>query len=119
MLADIDIDIDASFPAAATFLKEALPSGVSMARHKDAYWDILYATFQLDGQVIDLCDGPSTRIFDRRDGTWKAYPTDFSAGVKHMAHGRNVWVMPKKNLVEYKSMLGRDVDLEDVKALTG
>ena len=59
------------------------------------------------------------RLFDRGTATWRQVPTDLKAGDLHEVFGKTVPVMSRDALITYKRILSRDLDLEDVIAISG
>jgi hypothetical protein len=113
-----DIDIDMSFEGAEDFFTAIRPP---LPDHPDHIvteeWDLIYYTFQYDGQVIDLSDIRHTFMRDRKNNRWHKHEADFSKSVPMVIFGKTVPVIPKNALIGYKKILNRDVDIADMVAL--
>lgn len=80
-------------------------------------WDLEYAQFIYQGTKIEIGSDKNVRIFDHSNDEWTALIIDFDNAVKGQLFGIDILVMPKADLVSYKTMLDRDVDRQDVSAL--
>jgi hypothetical protein len=117
-LYDIDLDVHKSaLPKIADRAKLYVTFGP--ARYQDAHFDIELLSLRYAEQDIDLTAGEDVLLFDSRVGRWCEVPTDFSVGEHHEVLGKRVPVMGRAALIEYKRMLSRDTDLEDVAAMGG
>jgi len=65
---------------------------------------------------VGSADGP--KIFDAGNKTWVPLNIDFSRCTTVHLLGLELPLMPKDDLVQYKSVLSRPVDIEDVRAIT-
>src|SRR5215211_4931562 len=64
---------------------------------------------------VELGDSSSDpRFFDREKGSWIPQRVDYDPGVRVELLGVRAWVMPEEELVRYKRVLGRPVDLDDI-----
>ncbi len=115
-LADIDINIrEEDFEQVIPEVREFIIYGPE--RFVDDTWDVNMMTLEYDGQAIDI-SGEAT-IFDETKQQWEHVKTDFADSVMMTAYGMKVPVIRKEALIAYKTKLGRVVDIEDVKALSG
>ncbi len=80
----------------------------------DAHWDLTFLKIDYHNQRIELGDANSTRIFDKQHGKWLTLDVDFSKSNMLSVLGTVVPVMPKTQLIEYKSILSRNVDRTDL-----
>lgn len=114
-LADIDIEVsDADVAKIAEEVKPFIVFGPT--RYKDENWDLELMTLEYEGQEIDIA-GIEAMIFDQKTKGWVACPGDLTTIEVKEAFGRRVPVESLQTLIFYKSMLGREVDLEDVSQL--
>ncbi len=116
-LADIDIEIpNEYFGKILSAVKRYSVYGPK--RYKDKNWDIFLLTLRYHGQLIDLSGIESGKIFDKRKNKWVKMKTDISNYNRRMVYGRFVNVSKKKDLIAYKKIIGRKVDLEDIKQIS-
>ena len=115
-LADIDIDIlNEKFDEVLPEVNDYIIWGPE--RLLDNNWDLLLMTLQYGGQKIDIC-GAEGKLRNHKTGEWKNFTTDFSKSETKEVYGILVPVITREDLIEYKQVLGRDVDRQDVEALT-
>lgn len=115
-LLDIDIDIpEDKFDLLKNKVSEFIISGPS--RFKDTHWDLLLMTLNYHGQEIDLSGAYQTKIFDQARGKWHDLATDFSKTVMLKIFGLIVPVIPREDLLAYKKILAREVDLSDIEEI--
>lgn len=115
-LADIDIDIpEGQFKDILSDVKDYVIFGPE--RFTDNNWDLLLMTLKYEGQEIDICSD-KVKMRDSKSGEWKEYRTNFSESENHDVYGISVPVIEKEDLIEYKTLLQRPVDVEDVNAMT-
>jgi hypothetical protein len=116
LLADIDIDVEPSaLPRLAELTKEYVVR--PLGRYQDAHWDLLLLTINVAGQEIDLCS-PQALIFNHVAQAWKSYDSDLSQYEIKEVFGRKVRVETRDALLTYKRILGREVDIEDVRSVS-
>lgn len=77
---------------------------------KDEHWDLVYVKIEHDGQRIEMGDADNTRIYDVKTGNWIKQEIDFARSEMIEVYGVVVPVMPKQELIEYKTILSREVD---------
>ena len=115
-LADIDIGIpDDRFEELYGAVKEYVTFGP--AQYTDKEWDLKLMTLVYRGQEIDFAGEDSIKIFDKANSAWVSANSDLSLAQNREVYGMTVPVIPKDALIAYKKMLGREVDLADLKAL--
>lgn len=114
-LADIDIDIpENQFEKIATDVERYVIWGPEKFINDN--WDLTLMTLKFFGQEIDIC-GASVKMRDHQSGKWIRNTTDFSKAVTRELYGIRVPVIRKRDLVKYKKILGRNVDVDDLSAL--
>jgi len=82
-------------------------------------WRIEYVQLQYEGVKIEIGNPEEAKIYDSRVHQWVDLVVDFDRIT--IAHIFNVEVplMDKAALIAYKGKLGRPVDLEDIRGMTG
>ncbi len=114
-----DIDIDIPDERMKDILEDIKPYAIFGPAHfKDERWDLLLATLNYNGQEIDISGGDHLKICDARTGKWLDNRTDFKKVTEKEIFGKIVPVIPKEDLVAYKSMLIGDHQLIDIAAIT-
>lgn len=115
-LFDIDIDMcDQSIEEILSDIRQYITYGP--ARYKDDQWDILLMTLSYAGQQIDVTGSDDGKIFDHEAKKWVNCHVDLSMAREILINELPVCVIDKKELIQYKSILKRDVDLADIKAI--
>ena len=115
-LADIDIDIpDKSIDKLLPLFKGFRYIGPN--HYKDNEWDCYAISINYKGQDVDLIGSDSQRIFNKNNNKWEAFKIDLNKSHHNIIFGLKVPVIPKKELISYKSKIKRDVDLKDVSFL--
>ncbi|HSW94150.1 MAG TPA: hypothetical protein VLJ15_07350 [Gammaproteobacteria bacterium] len=116
-LADIDLDLPGQ--AIRIILSEVKPYIIcGPKRFRDEQWDILLLTIDYHGQLIDISGADDGLIFDRINNQWEKCEVDFSAVVEKKIDDIVVKVISKADLIKYKSVLKREVDILDLSELT-
>jgi hypothetical protein len=77
---------------------------------KDEHWDLVYVKIDYEGQRIEMGDADNTQIYDAKTQTWIKQQIDFARSEMIEVYSTVVPVMPKHQLIEYKTMLAREVD---------
>lgn len=115
-LADIDIDINQdNFDQILFEVKEYIIFGPE--QYVDENWDLGLMTLDYNDQLIDIDLGKS-KIFDHNTKQWISLDTDFSNYTKTTVGGIDIVLIKKENLINYKSKLLREVDVEDIRELS-
>lgn len=114
-LADIDIEVsDADVVKVAEEVKPFIIFGPD--RYIDENWDLELMTLSYEEQEIDIA-GIDAKIFNQKTKLWELCPGDLQTVVTKEAFGRQVPVESIESLITYKSMLAREVDLEDIRQI--
>jgi hypothetical protein len=112
-LADIDIDIPQSgFDKILDKVKEYIIYGPSC--YKDDHWELYVMTLCYQEQEIDLASTDNIKVFNSLTGEWGTLETDLSKAGHLVIMGINVPFISKHDLLDYKKMLRRSVDLLDI-----
>ncbi len=116
-LADIDIGVpEACFKKIVPNIKNYIIFGP--ARYQDENWDLYMMTLNYKGQEIDICAVETEKIFDQETKEWKNIPADLVDLPTKKIYGIKIPVMRLEDLMQYKSKLQREVDIEDVRQIT-
>lgn len=114
-LADIDIDItDDNFSKILPEIEEYVVFGPG--QYIDENWNVKLLTLEYKGQLIDIAGG--ALIFDKNLNKWVSLNTNLLNTTLVSIYGITVPVITKQALLEYKGKLLREVDREDIKALS-
>ena len=115
-LADIDIDIPMS--GFKKIIEEVQPYLVSEPTETlDAYWESYLMTLKYEGQDIDISSIDNVKIFNATTRVWENLVTDLSKAKPTEILGVEVKIIPKEDLLRYKKILRRHVDLLDVQQI--
>jgi hypothetical protein len=116
-LADIDISIpEDRFDELVPEVKDFIRYGPE--QYLDEEWDIKLITLKYQGQYIDLAGAFEKKNFDKTNRVWVPTPSDFSSSVFMDVYGLKVPVIAKADLIAYKKLILRDVDIIDIEALS-
>lgn len=112
----VDVDLYVPFDQAEGALEEIRPQVVwGPEHHAGDEWHLTFLKADFGGQRVELGDSSSRpSFFDRHRGCWVRQRVDYNAGVRTELLGVSAWVMPEEELVRYKRVLGRQVDLDDI-----
>ncbi|EGQ7873386.1 MazG-related protein [Vibrio parahaemolyticus] len=115
-IADIDLYIHNS--DANKILARVAPYISKPLTHYSEYgWDLEYFQLVYRNQKIEIGLAQNTKIQSSVDGSWHQLEVDFSKSVVKSYQGIELRVIPVHQLVEYKRILGREVDLIDIQQL--
>ena len=116
-VADIDLYIENSD---ANKILDLVSQYVSkpLTHYSEYGWDLEYFQLIYRDQKIEIGLAQHTKIQSSVDGSWHRLEIDFSNSVTKTYQGIELQVIPVNTLVEYKRILGREVDLIDVQQLT-
>ena len=115
-LFDIDIDMKGSdFDKLFSFVKDYIIFGPE--RYHDDSFDIDLLTLKYQGQRIDLSSSENAKMYNSITKKWQCCETDYADYEKKEIYGLVVPVIKRQELIEYKKIIGRPIDLEDVEAM--
>ncbi|RCW19751.1 hypothetical protein DET53_11614 [Vibrio parahaemolyticus] len=115
-IADIDLYIHNS--DANKILARVAPYISKPLTHYSEYgWDLEYFQLVYRNQKIEIGLAQNTKIQSSVDGSWHQLEVDCSKSVVKSYQGIELRVIPVHQLVEYKRLLGREVDLIDIQQL--
>jgi len=117
-VADIDLyipkeKVNRILPLVSTFISKPLTHYVEHG------WDLEYFQLIYRGQKIEIGLSPGTKIFQPSSNSWQELAICYERSVAGDYYGINVPTMPVAELVSYKHMLAREVDLIDIAQLSG
>ncbi len=115
-VADIDLyiqksDADKVLPQISSYISRPLNHYI------DGSWDLEYLQLIYKSQKIEIGLFPGTKIRSSENGLWCELHTNFSTSVIKSYLGVEVPVIPVAQLISYKRILGREVDLIDIQEL--
>jgi hypothetical protein len=85
----------------------------------DDSWDITFVKIDYRGQRIELGDSSTEpKFFNRKKRRWEVQRIDYEHSSIVEVFGVEVPVMPKDELIRYKSALGREVDAANIEQIT-
>lgn len=110
-LADIDIDMPDS---RLLELEEICSDFITrpLGAYEDESWRIKLLTLSYHGQEIDLV-GAGGEIFNVQQGCWEGRRCNLDERLLVDLYGTRTWVDTRENLLRYKQVLGRPVDVKD------
>jgi hypothetical protein len=111
----IDLDFYLPFQRYPDVMADLLPYVTRPPQpYRDDVWDLTFAQVVYAGQKIELGGIEGARYYDRVNGCWRLQVIDFSRSAWVELFGMKVPIMPKEELIAYKSRLNRDVDQQDL-----
>lgn len=115
----VDIDIYAPLEQVQPALAEMQPYiKREPLPHKSASWDLIYMALEYQNIWIEIGDTTVTpRFYNRRDQRWEDQVIDFARSNVVQLYGVEVHIMPKDELINYKAMLEREVDYQDLQEI--
>lgn len=117
-LNDIDLYVpDEHLPAVAKFGASYITYGPE--HHRGEQWDLVYVKFDYHGQDVEVGSAKECKIRKLHSSDWITKKIQFDNYELHELYGVQLRVMAKDELVAYKCILGREVDLEDVAQING
>lgn len=116
-LADIDIDIaEKDF---SLILEEVKPYIIfGPAHYKSDKWDLYLMTLNYQGQEIDISGAFTVKIFNSHSQTWEPIISNLANATHQTVLDLVLPIIPRDELIAYKTILGRDVDLLDIAELS-
>ncbi len=114
----VDIDIDVPEDSFVKIRDEVSPYIIfGPAQYKSKLWDLFLMTLNYNGQEIDLGGAYKTKIYNMTDKVWIALSVDLSKSNHVSIYGVNLPVISRDELIAYKKILARRVDLLDLESL--
>jgi hypothetical protein len=115
-LADIDIFIPSSgFDKISNDVDGYVDFGPAF--YTGTHWRLVYQVLNYRGQQIEICDAGKANYFDTQSNTWIKREIDFTKAETIEIFGISTKVIPKSDLIEYKSGTNREVDIIDIEQI--
>jgi len=115
-LADIDISIpEDRFEELLPDVKDFIKYGPE--QYLDEEWDLKLISLKYKFQNVDIAGAFEKKNFDKVNKKWVATPSNFENSVYMDVYGLKVPVIAKEDLIAYKKLIQRDVDIFDIEAL--
>lgn len=116
-LADIDVEIlDSGFKKILVDIKNYIKIGPK--KFEDKNMKTYGVVMNYKGQILELSGTKTEYLFDINKKKWIKSRIDLSKITRKNVYGRSVKVIRRKDLIEYKRKLQREVDVRDLKFLT-
>ena len=87
------------------------------AHRQEEGWDLTYVQFKYKGVKVEVGNADDVRIFDVANQAWVKLNIDLSRYEMVRLLGLDLPIMLREDLIRYKSMLLRPVDVEDISAI--
>jgi hypothetical protein len=118
-LVDIDFYSNLSSPNAHLALEEMKPYIIwGPEYYKNETWEITFLKIDYMGQRIEIGDtSQTTNIFDHENQVWIPQIIHYDQSERKNYMDTDVNVMPKDVLIQYKKLLNRQVDQQDIEQL--
>jgi len=115
-VADIDLyipkaQVEKIWPEVSSFISKPLKYYVEEG------WDLEYFQLIYCSQKIEIGLSPGSKIYNSSTGDWVELGIDYSASVSRPYASLTLPTMSACELIEYKRVLGREVDLIDIRDL--
>jgi len=115
-LADIDIFIPSfGFDKISKDVEGYVDFGPAL--HTGTHWRLVYQVLDYRGQQIEICDAGNARYLDSANNTWIIRDIDFTEAETIEILDISTRVIPKNDLIEYKSRVNREVDIIDIEQM--
>lgn len=115
-LEDIDIDIpEEKFAVVKAEVEDFIIYGPD--QFKDESWDLMLMRLMYRGQLIDLSGVFHTKIYNKITNKWQHLTTDFSMTEIKDIYGVQAPIISKDELIYYKRVIARPVDLIDIELI--
>ncbi|WP_255854809.1 hypothetical protein [Marinobacterium rhizophilum] len=116
VLNDIDLFVPGEHFSAVVQAGEQFASKAAAHRQEEG-WDLTYVHFKYEGIKVEVGNADDPQIFDAGNQSWVSLSIDFSRCRTVHLLGLELPLMLKEDLVRYKSVLSRPVDIEDIRAI--
>lgn len=89
----------------------------SPKRYQEEGWDLTYVQFSYGGVKIEVGNADDPKIYDVGCKAWVPLDVDFSRRRRVKLLGLELPLMLEEDLIRYKSVLSRPVDVADIRAM--
>ena len=86
-------------------------------RRRDDAWDRVALSLSHEGVAVDVCVVEAARFREAATGEWRDAAIDPAASVTVKVRGVEAPVMPRRQLLDQKRRLDREVDRQDLRDL--
>lgn len=80
-------------------------------------WDLTYVQFKYEGIKVEAGNAEGAQIFDAASQAWVPLNIAFDRYETASLLGLELPLMLKEDLIRYKSVLSRPVDIDDIRAI--
>lgn len=115
-LHDIDLFVPGEHFLSVVQAGQAFVSKAAAHRQEEG-WDLTYVQFKYEDVKVEVGSADGPQIFDTSHQDWVPLSIDFSRYVTVNLLGLELPLMSKEDLIQYKSVLSRPVDVEDIHAI--
>jgi hypothetical protein len=113
---DIEIDIpEEKFSLIQNEVSSFITYGP--AHYKSERWDLMLMTLNYHNQIIDLSGAFQTKIYNSETKQWQNITDDLLKACPLEVFGVVLPVIPLDTLINYKTALSREVDLQDIQEI--
>ncbi len=85
--------------------------------YQEEGWDLTYVQFSYGGVKIEVGNADGPKIYDVWRKAWVPLDVDFSRCMRVKLLGLELPLMLEEDLIQYKSVLSRPVDVADIRAM--
>lgn len=115
-------DIDLFVPSA--YFQDVVVAGKHFiskpaTHYREEGWDLNYVQFKYGGVKVEVGNADGAQIYNTRAQMWVNLAIDFTRHEIVKVLGIDVPLMLREDLIKYKSLLSRPVDLEDIEVIRG
>tara|TARA_R110002124_G_scaffold234886_1_gene400228 strand:- start:18090 stop:18578 length:489 start_codon:yes stop_codon:yes gene_type:complete len=117
-LNDIDLFVpDNHFSTIVEWGKDHITKPAQRYYESTEGWDVEYVQFVYDGIKIEVGNTKDVSIYDQVNRQWVALNIDFTRTRTVSVMGIPVPLMNRDQLIAYKTLLARPVDMADIQAM--
>ncbi|MEC4766587.1 hypothetical protein LPL18_004445 [Halomonas sp. CUBES01] len=117
-LNDIDLFVPGEHFATVVEAGQAYISKPAAHRCEEG-WDLTYVQFKYEGIKVEVGNADGAHVLDAVSQSWVPLDIAFDRYETVELLGLALPLMLKEDLIRYKSMLARPVDLDDIRAMRG
>ena len=115
---DIDMFVPAAcYQQAVSLCREHMTKPSS--RYVEQGWDVTYFQCVFGGVKVEVGNAEGVQIQCRTSTEWHPLTIDFECSNLTVVLGVEIPLMPVHQLIAYKTLLGREVDVQDIHDLQG
>ncbi len=115
-LADIDIFIPScGFDKISEDVEGYVDFGPGL--HTGTHWRLVYQVLNYRGHRIEICDAGKAEYLDTQRNRWIKRDIDCAEAETFELFDIYIRIIPKNDLIEYKSRVNREVDINDIEQM--